>query len=377
MSDDKRINDDENRHSTPDASRDKLNAEIARRIRKQIVSHYAKPNAGADNPDQDEKVGYKSPPTHTRFKPGQSGNPKGRPKNVRSTASRRPDDLPEVTDVMLRQLEQIISVRDGDRLIEISVLEATIRAQQAAALKGSVRAQQQIIESARRAKDEEAAWLEQHHAFWTSFQVMQREELDKQIAAGEKDPQVYPHPDDIVLKRGKRVRIVGPLDEEHAKHFTESQHLRDLMLMHYELDNRSARIPADEDAIALLDSIREQLGLRLDDPFAKVKGYVHEDDDPGGFFIAMWLNSLLPERMRIGEEDWYVEVLKVRRMTKRELLKATREGWRQLGVRVKRGATLPPWSLLRRLLYLAIGLLKLSRSPDYDPEHVDAVLGTK
>lgn len=29
-----------------------------------------------------EEVGYKKPPTRTRFKPGQSGNPKGRPKSI-------------------------------------------------------------------------------------------------------------------------------------------------------------------------------------------------------------------------------------------------------------------------------------------------------
>jgi hypothetical protein len=30
--------------------------------------------------DDDDKVGYKKPPKSTRFKPGLSGNPKGRPK---------------------------------------------------------------------------------------------------------------------------------------------------------------------------------------------------------------------------------------------------------------------------------------------------------
>lgn len=33
--------------------------------------------------DAEYKVGYKKPPSHTRFKPGRSGNPKGRPKNAR------------------------------------------------------------------------------------------------------------------------------------------------------------------------------------------------------------------------------------------------------------------------------------------------------
>ena len=32
--------------------------------------------------DDDDRVGYRRPPKHTRFKPGQSGNPKGRPKHA-------------------------------------------------------------------------------------------------------------------------------------------------------------------------------------------------------------------------------------------------------------------------------------------------------
>src|SRR5918999_369344 len=37
--------------------------------------------AGEDDPGRDEpRVGYANPPKSTRFKPGQSGNPRGRPR---------------------------------------------------------------------------------------------------------------------------------------------------------------------------------------------------------------------------------------------------------------------------------------------------------
>lgn len=37
----------------------------------------------SDNRDDDEKVGYGRPPKHSRFKPGQSGNPRGRARGTR------------------------------------------------------------------------------------------------------------------------------------------------------------------------------------------------------------------------------------------------------------------------------------------------------
>ncbi len=37
-------------------------------------------------PDLDYEIGYRKPPKATRFKPGQSGNPKGRPKRLMSLA---------------------------------------------------------------------------------------------------------------------------------------------------------------------------------------------------------------------------------------------------------------------------------------------------
>ena len=39
------------------------------------------------NDKGDYEVGYGKPPTHRQFKPGQSGNPKGRPKRYQSTVS--------------------------------------------------------------------------------------------------------------------------------------------------------------------------------------------------------------------------------------------------------------------------------------------------
>ena len=57
----------------------------------------------------DYEVGYKKPPKDTQFKPGQSGNPLGRPKGTKNLK----------TDLM-EELGQKIVVREGDRPLEVS-----------------------------------------------------------------------------------------------------------------------------------------------------------------------------------------------------------------------------------------------------------------
>lgn len=74
-------------------------------------------------------VGYGKPPKHARFKPGQSGNPKGRPKGTRNLAT----DLNE-------ELAEKIIVTEGGRPLKISKQRAMIKSLLAKALKGDTRA---------------------------------------------------------------------------------------------------------------------------------------------------------------------------------------------------------------------------------------------
>ena len=53
-------------------------------------------------PNGDYEVGYRKPPKHTRFKPGQSGNPKGRRKGAKNTATIARDLLNEYILVKLK-----------------------------------------------------------------------------------------------------------------------------------------------------------------------------------------------------------------------------------------------------------------------------------
>jgi len=75
------------------------------------------------------------PPEHTRFRPGQSGNPKGRPRGKHGF------------DASLKTiLEEIVAVRVGDRIRRMSMLQAVQRGWLQRAMKGDGKALKAVRE---------------------------------------------------------------------------------------------------------------------------------------------------------------------------------------------------------------------------------------
>ena len=90
--------------------------------------------APPNGPPTDFQVGYGKPPSHSRFKPGQSGNPKGRPKG-----------LPTASEIFMREASRLVRVQVGDRVETISKLEAVFRKLMGAALAGEHRAMGMVL----------------------------------------------------------------------------------------------------------------------------------------------------------------------------------------------------------------------------------------
>jgi hypothetical protein len=95
-----------------------------------------------ENPTADYEVGYGRPPRHTQFKPGQSGNPKGRPKGQ-----------PTASEILMREAARVVRMRVGNKLETISKLEGVFRTLFNMALNGDPRAIGVIVTSYARLSD--------------------------------------------------------------------------------------------------------------------------------------------------------------------------------------------------------------------------------
>jgi hypothetical protein len=116
----------------------------------------------ADKKKGDYEIGYGKPPKSTRFRPGQSGNPRGRTKG---TANLKTD--------LVAELAERIDISEGGRRRAVSKQRGVLKQLVAKALRGDVRAANTVLGLVERLLDARAdadtALTTQDHSIISDF----------------------------------------------------------------------------------------------------------------------------------------------------------------------------------------------------------------
>jgi hypothetical protein len=168
----------------------------------------------------DYEIGYRKPPAHTQYKPGQSGNPAGRPRGARKQLASPSPHAEHLKTLILEEAYRTIRINDENGEISISMAQAIIRSLAVNAARGSPRAQRLFTDlltaterDKRRLKEE---WLQTAIKYKIDWEL----ELLRRKQLGIKAPDPIPHPDHIRIDFATgSVRITGPMTEEEKPYW--------------------------------------------------------------------------------------------------------------------------------------------------------------
>lgn len=161
----------------------------------------------------DYKVGYGKPPANNRFKQGQSGNPRGRP---RGSKNKKPTlNAERLKDIILEEAYRSIKINDGPSQVTVPMAQAVMRSLAHNAVKGNTRAQRLFAEMVSSTEAQNSQMMRE--LFGSAIEYKQRwnEEINRRNKLGINEPDPIPHPDDVILNvRDGTVQFVGPMTEE-------------------------------------------------------------------------------------------------------------------------------------------------------------------
>lgn len=156
----------------------------------------------------DYEVGYGKPPKHTQYKPGQSGNPDGRPKGSKNKRTERYMD--KLADLFIRMSEREVRIKENGKVVSMPMAQVMLRAVESSAMK-TAKSQELYFDLLTRAYS---------HVETRKFDLLEavinykenwRKVFKQYDEVGEPRPNPVPHPDHIKIDvETGEVTLIGP-----------------------------------------------------------------------------------------------------------------------------------------------------------------------
>ena len=273
--------------------------------------------------------GFGDPPKHTQFKPGQSGNPKGRPKKEKPTPPDTPTKLSDADAFVLQEAERLIDVQEGDERRKMQMVRVVLRARSKSAAKGNAYAQRDFLRDYEKAERARRRAIKEDCEFWTWCIEARKFKDDAARARGEMPKYMLPLPEDVVIDWERGVRFEGPCFSDTDQIHKDSARIRDVLVMQAARDERHP---------------------------------TYSDKKEGDIGFAMLLvhqfESLLARRYRLPDSEFVGRLMEYGATPKRVLLRTLYQGWRAVGIPIRRGVVFP----LLRKDELQTALLRVKRN---------------
>ena len=177
------------------------------------------------------KVGYAKPPAEHRFEKGKSGNPRGRPKEAKNKVPSGQGlefGTQPANRMLLEEAYRTITVREGERVIELPVMKAVFRAMGVSAMKGNRLAQAAMAELVRGIEEQDRKLRSDHMEAAIEYKTGWDEAIDIARKRGLPEPTPLPHPADVIIDlRSAEVRYAGPMTPEEKQRWDRVLEFRD------------------------------------------------------------------------------------------------------------------------------------------------------